>query len=61
MNPHYVTPLEQLERALRDLPTGWQEVVFAEPTATDDYRALTQQVNMDTEASLKDGATPYKP
>lgn len=60
MNPHYVTPPEQLERALRDLLHGWQKVVFAEPTATDDYRALTQQVKLDTEASLKDGATPYQ-
>lgn len=60
MNPQYATPPEQLERALRDLLTGWQEVVFTTPTATDDYRALTQQVILDTEASFKSGATAYQ-
>ncbi len=60
MSPHYVTPPEKLERALRDLLRGWQEVAFAEPTATDDYRALTQQVILDAEASLEGGATPYE-
>ncbi len=60
MNPQYVTPPEQLERALRDLLTGWQELVFAEPTATDDYRALTQRVNLDVDAALKEGGSPYE-
>ena len=60
MNPRYVTPPEQLERALRDLITGWQEVVFAEPTATDDYREKTQQAALDVEASFKGGATAYQ-
>lgn len=58
--PRYVTPPEQLERALRDLLRGWQEVVFAEPSTTDDYRALTQQVILDTEASFREGATAYE-
>ena len=60
MNPRYVTPPEQLERALRDLLTGWQEAVFSEPTATDDYRALTQKVILDVEAALGEGGTPYQ-
>ena len=62
MNPHpqYVTPPEQLERALRDLITGWQEVVFSEPAATEDYRALTQQAALDVQAALKEGGTPYQ-
>lgn len=60
MTPRYVTPPEQLERALRDLLTGWQEVVFSEPAATDAYRALTQKVNLDVAAALKNGATPYE-
>ncbi len=59
-DPKYVTPPEHLERALRDLLRGWQEVVFAEPSTTDDYRALTQQVTLDTEASFKEGATAYE-
>lgn len=58
--PRYITPPEQLERALRDLLTGWQEVVFSNPSATDDYCELTQRVILDTEASLKEGATPYE-
>lgn len=58
MNPQYVTPPEHLERALRDLITGWQEVVFSEPTATDDYRALTQQAALDIQAALGEGGTP---
>lgn len=60
MNPRYVTPPEQLERALRDLITGWQEVVFSEPTATDGYRELTQQAALDVQAALREGGTPYQ-
>ncbi len=58
--PQYVTPPKQLERVLRDLVRGWQEVVFRIPDATDDYRAMTQGVILEVEAALKEGLTPYE-
>lgn len=58
--PQYVTPPEQLERALRDLLRGWREVVFRAPDATDDYKAMTQGVILEVEAALEEGLTPYE-